>query len=166
MSDPLLTAKLVAPFDVTEAYREIAQDLGKLAETTFRRRTVKVRTRILRIVKVKPGNVYYPIAWKSRKQQKAFFASDGFGAGIPTVRTDSYIDAFEVEIVTAGFAGQVILINDDPAAPYVGGDQQQPFHINTGWPNITAAMDAEQESVEAEYTNDYWLLAEPEALTR
>lgn len=36
----------------------------------------------------KPGDeIEYPVHWDSKKQRRAFFATDGFGAGIPTQRT-------------------------------------------------------------------------------
>jgi hypothetical protein len=38
-----------------------------------------------------PGRpIRYPVQWDTDKQRVAFFASDGFGAGIPTGRTGDY----------------------------------------------------------------------------
>jgi hypothetical protein len=34
-----------------------------------------------------PGPVKYPIRWTSERQRRAFFATNGFGRGIPTKRT-------------------------------------------------------------------------------
>lgn len=170
MSDSFISASYAAPTDITDAYRDLESDLGKLVTTTFRRRLVKTGQRILRIVKVKPGPVVYAnngkLRWKSRKQQQAFFASNGFGGGIPTERTDAYINDFEVVVETTDFAGSVSVINNNPAAGYIGGDDQQPFHEDTGWPNITKTLEAEEPNVEDDLINDYFLLADPEALTR
>lgn len=38
-----------------------------------------------------PGSpITYPVQWDSEKQRKAFFATDGFGNGIPYVRKGDY----------------------------------------------------------------------------
>lgn len=45
----------------------------------------------------KPGEaVKYPIKWDSPKQRRAFFATDGFGGGIPHKRTGDYQRAWKV----------------------------------------------------------------------
>jgi hypothetical protein len=40
--------------------------------------------------------VTYPINWDSEKQKRAYFATDGFGAGIPYQRTRRYIMSGQV----------------------------------------------------------------------
>src|SRR3972149_8428153 len=38
-----------------------------------------------------PGSpIAYPVRWDSEKQRRAYFATDGFGAGIPYSRTGGY----------------------------------------------------------------------------
>lgn len=45
----------------------------------------------------KPGTKpTYPIQWDTPKQRRAFFASDGFGRGIPTRRSNEYTKAWQV----------------------------------------------------------------------
>jgi hypothetical protein len=39
--------------------------------------------------------VSYPIPWDSEKQRRAFFATDGFGRGIPTKRTGQAVGAWK-----------------------------------------------------------------------
>lgn len=36
-----------------------------------------------------------PVQWDSEKQRKAYFASDGFGAGIPYVRKNDYVNSWK-----------------------------------------------------------------------
>ena len=45
----------------------------------------------------------YPIQWDSTKQRKAFFASDGFGGGIPHVRTGEYQRAWKAIKTEQGY---------------------------------------------------------------
>lgn len=42
-----------------------------------------------------PGKpIVYPVQWDSEKQRRAFFATDGFGRGIPTKRTGQGVGAW------------------------------------------------------------------------
>ena len=45
-----------------------------------------------------PGPVSYPIRWTSERQRKAFFATKGFGRGIPYKRTGKLAKAWVVDI--------------------------------------------------------------------
>lgn len=87
--------------------------------------------------------VKYPIQWTSERQRKAFFATDGFGAGIPTRRTGKLQAAWVVEV-----RGNAIVVeNKSEIAKYVVGSLaqnrsaalrfQQRFHANTGWQPAT-----------------------------
>lgn len=105
-----------------------------------------------------PGGVHYPIQWTSERQRLAFFASDGFGHGIPYNRTDQLIRAWHVRgDYRGGFTG-ISVYNDAPHAQYVYGDaqgvHQQQFHINTGWPRFVdqaqiIALEADQHIEDA-----------------
>lgn len=88
--------------------------------------------------------VQYPIQWASVKQQRAFFATNGFGAGIPTQRTgkirNSWI-SYVKKLDGKGFG--FVIENTSPKSKFVYGSLaqdrtqalrfQQPFHANTGW---------------------------------
>lgn len=81
-----------------------------------------------------PGPVVYPIEWKSQRQRRAFFATKGFGRGIPTKRGDALTSSW---VVLVGYQLRLNLItiyNPKSYAKFVyPGDAQQPFHRNTGW---------------------------------
>lgn len=67
--------------------RQGLEDLGREIPRIGRKRIYEAMKRaqaILRIPKSRPRS---PIQWDSVRQRKAFFASDGFGRGIPTRRT-------------------------------------------------------------------------------
>lgn len=90
-----------------------------------------------------PGPVVYPIQWTSDKQRKAFFASNGFGRGIPTKRTRKTESSWKVIYVVASEGGEITLLNTEPHAKYVYGDangmHQQIFHKRTGWKSFIQA---------------------------
>lgn len=78
----------------------------------------------------------YPIKWDTIKQRKAFFATKGFGGGIPHIRTGSYQRGWTVEERPPD---GVKLFNEDPATLFVGGNAiGQVFSgIHVGrWPNF------------------------------
>jgi len=57
-----------------------------------------------------------PVQWDSEKQRKAYFASDGFGAGIPYVRKGNYVNGWQTKELPNGWQ----ISNKHPAGA-VGG---------------------------------------------
>lgn len=88
-----------------------------------------------------PGPVARPIQWTTERQRRAFFATNGFGKGIPTKRTNKVGRAWKVIYTPKIEGGTFALQNPVSYARYVyGGFQsgniyQQKFHVNTGWAN-------------------------------
>jgi hypothetical protein len=93
--------------------------------------------KLLDALRQEPGPVVLPIKWKSDKQRKAYFASKGFGRGIPFHRATApnrIVDRWKMVVVyEPGALTAVVLENDSPARRYVTGSDQQPFHRITGW---------------------------------
>lgn len=151
------------PVDPLADLRELAIRFPALAERAFRRRALKMRPRYLAMFAVEPPPHTGGIDWTSDLQQVAFFASDGFGGGIPTVRDHSYVNAFELKPVTKNFEGLFVLTNDDEGAPYIGGELQQQFHRDTGWINIADKAAEVSPQMADELQDEYFLLADPVA---
>jgi hypothetical protein len=101
--------------------------------TGWKRQEGRIRSYAKRVLRVKPGKPKYPIRWTSERQRRAFFASNGFGRGIPTKRTDAMINAWDVRFKATTTGGQLTLVNDTDYAGFVVGDNQQGFHKDTGW---------------------------------
>lgn len=93
----------------------------------------KLANRVLQRLTTIPGPPVYPIRWKSERQRRAFFASKGFGKGIPTRRTYAIVKGWHVVYLPTQTGGAVSLINEVPGMQYVQGDNVQPFHLDTGW---------------------------------
>lgn len=82
-----------------------------------------------------PGKrIRYPVNWDSERQRRAFFATDGFGRGIPTRRTDTYVKGWHIRRnprAARALPGWS-LINETNYARYVGGsaygDGQSSIH--------------------------------------
>lgn len=75
----------------------------------------------------KPGKpITHPVNWDSEKQQAAFFASNGFGKGIPYSRKGDMQNAFQV---TNSF-GAVNLFAPDPAGAVFGSPKHDWWQSN------------------------------------
>lgn len=149
-----------APLDELEAFltsfSDVVVEVGEAALD-------EVRPHLLDELRYYPGPVQYPIDWQTEKQRRAFFATDGFGQGIPTRRTGELAAAWAVEGETtaAGFA--IVVTNRKPSARFVVGSLakarqaasrfQQRMHANTGWPLATDTVafwfEAAQERFQA-----------------
>lgn len=59
------------------------------------RQTIELGNDILKLMQIGGMKPSYPIHWDTPKQQKAFFATDGFGGGIPTARTGEHVSQWK-----------------------------------------------------------------------
>lgn len=143
--------------DILQAIAEGAiQSPGRM-RTAYRRNVGRFKSRILRRVKVVPGKPRYPLRWASERQRRAFFATDGFGGGIPYQRTNRLINSYDVILTDTASGAILSLTNSDPKAQFVVGDRAQPFHLDTGWIQIAnvisdARVEAEEILIQTWYT--------------
>jgi len=91
----------------------------------------------------KPGKKRtYPIPWVSIKQMRAFFASEGFGGGIPHRRRGFYQRGFQIRALKNGHE----LSNTSKGAAHIGGNArgigQSPIHKGV-YPLIRDEVDKE-----------------------
>jgi hypothetical protein len=96
---------------------------------------------------LKPGAVKYPIQWTSEKQRRAYFATNGFGAGIPYRRTGNMINDIHFKYGEGGGSDYVTAETDSPYAQFVVGQYQQKFHHNTGWRALETWMTSNRRKV-------------------
>jgi len=112
------------------AYKKIGKyRLGEIAG--------KIKTRMQT-----PGKkIKYPVNWKTLKQKLAFFASNGFGGGIPTIRSHKYERGWKSETMVNG----IKVYNKMKGAKYIGGNMrgagQSPIHQGR-WVLLRNAYDA------------------------
>ena len=73
----------------------------------------------------KPGRkITYPVRWDSEKQRRAYFATKGFGHGIPYRRTGAYNKAWKLSAQPSTREGRTgyQISNSLSYAKYVGGN--------------------------------------------
>lgn len=126
--------------DVLAAIRDQAAESPRRMNAAYKKRVKRLRQRLLDELRQYPGPVKYPFKWKSERQRRAFFATDGFGRGIPTVRTNALKDGWVTHIRDQKDGAVFEVENKTDYAEYVVGDWQQPGHLATGWQSAGAIV--------------------------
>lgn len=131
----MYSVSVVLDLDVLQA----VQDKARQARPRMRRELGiiargAIAEDLIRELSAEPGRPKYPIRWKSERQRRAYFATRGFGHGIPYVRTHKLSQGWRVVLddITAS-TGVFRIENSAPETRYVQGDDAQPYHLDTGW---------------------------------
>lgn len=157
----LSEVELTVPADVFDAIGEQAMRTPNLMATAVKR-TVRARRRIiLRRLRDEPGQPKYPIRWASARQRRAFFATNGFGRGIPTVRTGKLLRGWQVDSTINTRGGSITARNDVPYMQFVQGENQQPMHIDTGWVYAPKVLVEEEEHLEEALIETWYTISDP-----
>lgn len=120
-----------------DAIADGLREAPNLMATAVRREIPRIRRRALKKLHQEPPRRSYPndypLKWTNDKQRRKYFATNGFGRGIPYRRTGKLVEAWEVKVQISGDDGTITVENSSPSAQFVIGDRQQQFHRNTGW---------------------------------
>lgn len=136
------------------AYSALSQQAFNYTLGAVQHAVTPVVDEMLPYLQREPGGVSYPIQWSTEKQRRAFFATKGFGKGIPTRR--SHLLSRNYKIVWIGNATDTARLEvQNPATywRYVKGPEQQRFHQNTGWDDDTVTL--------IHYADKMWQLIVP-----
>ena len=95
-----------------------------------------------------------PYQWQTEKQRRAFFATNGCGRGIPTVRTHDLSNGWTYVPLNNGYDCRIT--NKTTYATYIQGKTQQVGHAADLWrrvgkivsDNTAGAMRAAQQAVD------------------
>lgn len=148
---------------VLDAIRETARKSPGLMLTAYTRATRRLRARMLNTLR-QPGKPSFPGITKlmTPKQRKKFWATNGFGHGIPYQRTGTLEAGYSVEIAPLDSdAAAMVISNDNDYATYVSGAQVQPFHIDRWVQVVDVAVDYEAEANEV-LTETWFTVSSPE----
>lgn len=86
--------------------------------------------------------VRYPFKWASVRQRKAYFASDGFGGGIPFRRRGKYEKSWRIRKATGGYQ----VYSSYGRARFIAGlanGKGQSIGMKDRWPLFKDAVDIE-----------------------
>ena len=158
-----VSCELLIDTDVIEATRALVAKSPRAVDALVNRSIRNdVTNRVVSRLSVTPGPVKYPIRWKTERQRKTFFATRGFGRGIPTRRTGAVQSGWELEWSITSGSGSAVVANPVSYAQFVYTPDQQPFHENTGWLD-TEAIDTiilEESERATEMLIDGWFSIE------
>jgi hypothetical protein len=148
------TAPVALFADYLEDINEIVYDTGQEVFEDY-------KPVVLQKLQADPGPVKYPIQWTTEKQRRAFFATNGFGGGIPTQRTGEIPAAWDMEMIVDPGAFRILIINRNPKAKWVYGGLslrsnprfQQQMHKNTGWVSAAGVIDVYLDAMRTEFAD-------------
>lgn len=151
-----------------EAHAQVLEHAPEVANTLINRTANRERDRVLAQFRREPGPAASPVQWESDKQRRAYFASDGFGHGIPYRRRTSpnrMVDQWRLIVVyQPGRLTSISLENNDPARRFVTGRDQQKFHLVTGWyqeePIIARSQRLLTSKVETDLIKSFYAIEE------
>lgn len=141
--------------DVLDAIAETARESPRRMSKAYKKRVKRLRQQLLDELRQYPGKVKYPFRWKSERQRRAFFATDGFGFGIPYVRTNALKDGWTTHIRDQQNSVIFDVVNNAEYSRFVVGDDAQPGHIATGWKSA-AVIIAEYREKAVDELIDTW----------
>ncbi len=126
--------EVILDTDVLEAVKSIPRRVTPAMALYVDRRVIPhIEQRVQATLSVYPGPVVYPFEFATEKSRRAFFATNGFGKGIPTRRTGELGRAWVVDVDRRRNEGYITIRNTAPSAIYVIGVRQVPGHRRTGW---------------------------------
>lgn len=130
--------------DVLVAIRDLPKRIAPELDNELRTEVVPfVERRVQSDIATYPGAVSRPFAFATARSRRAYFATRGFGKGIPYRRTGALGKGWKVKLDRRRNEGFLSVANDVPYAGYVYGSglfslgsfRQVPGHKNTGWGN-------------------------------
>lgn len=121
----MIAVEIVPPTAVLNDIQATLQTSPRLMATAYKRNTSRLAQRWKAALGVEPppAGQFYPVRWKTRKQQRAFFASNGFGRGIPSQRTHELSKGWKITVDAADKGGSIVVRNAAPEAAFVYGDE-------------------------------------------
>lgn len=157
----------MASLSIDTALRTVIQNFEQ-AKRRFQlamqqRRGDELAGRALAALKTVPAKPNYPIRWTSDKQRKAFFASKGFGRGIPASRNTppDVSEGWEAEFIATDDGGILALDNSVPHWVYVQGALAQGFHKDTGWVQLDDVREDAWREMESVAIAEWFESADP-----
>lgn len=123
--------------------------------TDVREVLYETASRVKERMSVEGKPVRYPINWDSERQRRAFFATNGFGRGIPYQRTNAYRFGWKVERVALGSN----LSNRHPAGAIGGTPTWQSSIHRDRWPHLLTVLFEELARIPAEISNKFKVTA-------
>lgn len=148
-----------------ERVRDLTRRAGDVVRETIEPRVAPRLTRVAQeIIGRDPGPVKYlgpngTLRWKSDNQRKFVMRMYRLKGIKKYTRTGAYRKGYQVFVVPSPDGFLVVLRNETPAAAFVGGIWQQPFHQDTGWAKVSDVQPQLAQVAELEISlilDEFW----------
>lgn len=137
----MLRTEVIQNYGVLDRLQDFAQTYPQVLADEGERAVQIVAPHLIAELSYTPPRYHGKRIWTSIRQQKAYFATNGFGGGIPYKRTGKLSASWKVFAVVSPGGVAVRVVNPVKSAKYVvgniytrGRDPQQAMHVQGGWP--------------------------------
>lgn len=144
----MIRTDVIVKYAAIDGLRGLVNDYPDFVEDSARSVLARIEPDLLYELRYTPGKPKYPIQWTSAKQRRAFFATNGFGKGIPYRRTGKLAKSYRLKLLRNANEIKLSIENTAAYSPFVVGrlrprgvDPQQRFHKITGWQPAAPTID-------------------------
>lgn len=138
--------------DVIDELNERAKSAPSRVSRAFAFELRRLEPELLALVSTEPPTAdnYYPLPWKSKKQQRFVMAKLRREGNLPYKRTHKLIKSWRVVFKPTQdqVVGDITLENIDPKARFVVGDDTQPMFLKIPWVQGATAVSQMRPIVE------------------
>lgn len=120
--------------DVLDAIEDAVKTAPRRMNKAYKRRVKTIRQNILDELREDPGPVKYPFGWKSERQRRFVMAKLRREKNLPYKRTGALRAGWMTNIRDKSDGAIFEVENRALYARFVQGDDAQPGHLRTGWP--------------------------------
>lgn len=120
--------KVVKPY-LVDAYRAHLANAPAVTLAIVGKTVNRVGEQVLKPLRKEPRGPSYPLRWQSERQRKAYFASNGFGHGIPYRRSNELVNKWALGVVYEDQQiPSITITNPVKYRKFVTGRYQQRMH--------------------------------------
>lgn len=102
--------------------------------TAYKRAVGRLRQQITEELSREPGKWAGKRRWKSERQRRFVMAKLRRDNNLPYQRSHRLSKSWTTDLVTGTEGGVFTVENDTPYMRFVQGDDAQPMHLDSGWP--------------------------------
>jgi hypothetical protein len=162
----MYTTRLISDPSITEAIMDNLAQAPALTRGFVNRIMARIKPAMLAELQAVPGKPSYPLNWASEKQRRFVLRKLRLENNLPYRRTGATAQAWEVTARFTNEGGVIEAFNPLDHAEFVYGPRQQPFHVDTGWPNADVIVLTYHERAERDLTEAWITLADVRAGVR
>lgn len=157
---------MVARVQVASNFRQLgklnrfAKEYPQAVKIAAQNAAREITPGLLQDLAVAPPRPRRKIEWTTERQRRAYFATNGFGRGIPSRRTGGATLQWKVNFATSKDVVTMTVSNPNDYLRYVrvnpkrGRSQIQRFHKITGWREVSPIIETHKKEARQSFTRN------------